>query len=353
MSESGQTVTISYKSILRVVIVLLGLTFLYVIREVLGLLFVSVILAAAIDPWVTWFHKRKIPRGFAIIIIYTILFLIMGITVAALIPPLKEQVGQLQTFYPQYYDLFVGEQGVGEEVPVEPEVASGLTAFDGNLAQFSFGAVDTLWNVGGGAFAFFGLLVLIFYMTIQENGMERVLRAVVPEKQRKYAVELFERIQDKMGLWLRAQLFLMLAVGIMTYIGLTALGVKYALVLALLAGLTELIPFIGPIIGAIPAVFVALSTSLPKAAVVALLYFVVQWLENNILVPKIMKRAVGLNPVVVIAAILIGFEFGGIAGAIVAVPVAAALAVFLGDVFDLQAFEERVFKDGKERIVDS
>lgn len=349
MSNSSTNVTISYQSIIRVVVVLLGLAFLYVIREVLGLLFVSVILAAAFNPIVTYLHSRKIPRGFGILIIYLSLFIVFGFSIAALIPPIKEQIGQLQTHYPAYHDLLLGKQSsvVGDEV-----IGSQFPGGD-MLAQFGFGAASTIWEFGGGAFAFFALLALIFYMTVQENGIERVIRAIVPASHRRYAVELFDRIEDKLGLWLRAQLFLMFAVGFMTYIGLFILGVKYAILLAVFAGITELVPFIGPIVAAIPAVFVALNLSITKALIVVALYILVQWFENNVLVPRFMRRAVGLNPAVVIAAILIGFEFGGIVGAIVAVPVAAAIAVVLSDIFNLQAIEEKVFKDGKERIVNS
>lgn len=342
MPSSHIKITISYQSIFRVVLVLIGLAFLYTIRAVLGLLIVSVILAAAINPWVTWLQKRKIPRGLAILVIYLVLFVILGITIAALIPPLKEQVGQLKLHYPVYYEALLGGDSSNSQI-----IGDSVQGVDTGslLRQFSFGAAQTVWDVGGGAFGFFSMLVLIFYMTLKENGLEHALGAVVPRQHREKFLELFGRIQLKMWLWLRAQLFLMLVVGAMTFIGLKILGVKYALLLSLVAGLTELIPFVGPIIGAIPAIFVALNMSFMKAILVAVLYVLVQWSENNILVPRFMRRAVGLNPVVVIAAILVGFEFGGVMGAIVAVPVAAALAVVLSDVFNLQAIEENVFRN--------
>ena len=135
-----------------------------------------------------------------------------------------------------------------------------------------------------------------------------------------------------MGMWLRGQLFLSFIVGLLVYIGLLILGVKYALVLALIAAILEIIPFIGPTIAAIPAILVGLTDSWIKALVVVILYFVVQQLENHIIVPKVMQKAVGLNPIVVIIVIMVGAKLGGIVGALIAVPVAAAIGVFVGDI---------------------
>lgn len=336
--------TLSYRSIFRVVLVLLGLVVLYVIREVLGLLFVSVIFAAAINPSVTWLQSKKIPRGLAILIIYLILFAVIGVTVASLIPPLREQLFQIRSNFPILFESLAGSTELSTQASsgVVSAVQQSLLGAEGTLGRLSGGLFGTVSTVGERALSFLGLLALIYYMTVSENGMERVLSAVVLPKHRAYAIQLFERIQDKIGLWLRAQAFLMIVVGTLTYIGLKLIGVKYALLLAMVAGLTEVIPFIGPIMGAIPAVFVAFNTSITKALLVVALYFFVQWFENNILVPKVMKRAVGLNPVVVIAAILIGAKLGGVLGAIIAVPVAAAIAVAVSDLFDVQAFEERI-----------
>ncbi|MBU4332000.1 AI-2E family transporter, partial [Patescibacteria group bacterium] len=143
-------------------------------------------------------------------------------------------------------------------------------------------------------------------------------------------------MQKKIGSWLRGQVILMIIIGILSYIGLLILGVRYALLLALFAGLMEIIPYIGPIFGAVPAVFIALTQSPIKGLLVIVLYLIIQQLENNLIVPKIMKRAVGLNPIVVILVILIGGKIAGIVGALIAVPVATAFSVMLKDFLDLR-----------------
>jgi len=181
---------------------------------------------------------------------------------------------------------------------------------------------------------FFGILVLTFYMLLQDDGLSRLIQSVVPRTYQSYTLRLLAHMQDRIALWLRGQLILSLVVGILTLIGLAVLGVKFALLLALIAALTELIPYLGPILGAIPAVFIAFTQSPTLGLMTLVLYIVVQQLENHLLVPRIMSKAVGLNPVVVIVAILIGGKIGGVVGAIVAIPIATALAVLLREVFD-------------------
>jgi predicted PurR-regulated permease PerM len=153
-------------------------------------------------------------------------------------------------------------------------------------------------------------------------------------------MHLIARMQEKIGRWLRGQLLLSLIIFLMTYAGLTILGVRYALVLALFAGVTELIPYIGPFIGLVPALFIALTQSPIVALGVLVLYIIIQQLENYVIVPKVMQRAVGLNPIVIIVAMLVGAKMAGILGIILAVPVATALSVAVGDLFELKRDED-------------
>jgi predicted PurR-regulated permease PerM len=157
-------------------------------------------------------------------------------------------------------------------------------------------------------------------------------------------MNMFVRVQDKLGLWLRAQLLLSGIIFLVTWIGLLILGVKYSLVLALIAGITEVIPFIGPIIGAIPAVLLAFLQSPIKALLVLILYLVIQQLEGNILVPKVMQKTVGLNPIVVIVVILLGAKIAGVLGALLSIPVAVAIMTIAGDWFGVVAEEVRAKK---------
>ena len=179
-------------------------------------------------------------------------------------------------------------------------------------------------------------MVLTFYLTVEEHALKRMLRSLVPVRYQPYITHLVNRIQEKIGMWLRGQLILSLIIFLLSWFGLTILGVKYALVLAIFSGLTELVPYLGPFIGAIPAVFIALTQSPALALGVIVVYLIIQQLENNVIVPKVMQRAVGLNPIITIIAMMIGFKLAGILGIIIAVPVATALSIVLNDFIEIE-----------------
>ena len=181
---------------------------------------------------------------------------------------------------------------------------------------------------------------MAFYLVIEEDAAKRLFRHLTPKKHQAYIVGLVNRMQEKLGHWLRGQLLLMLIVGLLTYVMLLVMGVEYPLVLGVFAGFAELVPYAGPIIAAIPAIVIAFVSSPVKAVIVALLYFGIQQLENTVLTPKIMQKSVGLNPVISLMVLLIGFHaaplFGmpEFVGAILAIPVTTVLSVGLRDVVD-------------------
>ncbi len=165
-----------------------------------------------------------------------------------------------------------------------------------------------------------------------KNGVESFLVAVVPERYEPYVIDLWKRAEAKMGLWLQGQMLLALIVGLLVYVGLAVLGVRFALILAVMAMMLELVPMAGPVLAAIPALGVALLQGPQMALWVLLLYIAVQQLENHVLFPIIMGKATGMNPIVVILAILIGGHLAGVAGAILGVPVATVIVEILDDV---------------------
>lgn len=328
--------SISYTSIFRVVLVILGLLFLYIIREVVALVFVSIVVAAALDPFVDYLQKHKVPRALSIIMIYLIILLVFSVVIVLLIPPVSEQIGQLARNLPAYYEkVALGfnslRDGAGSDVPATlPQALSGLST---NLAGASSGLFSTLAGIFGGLISFLSMLVITFYLLVKDKGLKYFLHYLTPPQYRDYMRGLIDRIETKVGMWLRGQLILCLIVGSLVYLGLTILGVKYALLLGVIAALTEIIPYVGPFIGSLPGIFIAFSDSLTKVILVILVYFVVQQLENYILTPRIMQRSTGLNAVVVMIGILIGAKFGGIVGALLAVPVISIAEVILLDIF--------------------
>lgn len=337
---STRSVSISTDTIVRVILILLVLGFLYLIKDVLALFFVAVILSSAFDPLIDWFQVRKIPRALSIIGVYIIFLGIVGGAIYLLIDPIGSQVKDMSKNFPEYY-VKINEsiqrlQSI-ETSNVPEKLSTNIGDITKGLSQAGSSIFNLLTSIFGGMISFFMVLVITFYLTVEEEGMKKFIQSIVPDKHRPYTAKLITDIQHRMGFWLRGQLILSVIVFLMVFIGLSALGVKYALILALLAGIFEIVPFLGPWISAIPGVFFAFSQKPILALWVAILYFAVQQIENNLIVPKVMGKSTGLNPLVVILAILIGARVGGIVGALLAVPVAIAIAVYFESVLGNKA----------------
>ena len=322
---------------MRIVLVMLGIYFLYLSLDVLALLFISIIVASALTPWVDWWQRYRIPRSVGVIIIYVVVFFVISAMIFLLIPPLVEQIRALAINLPNIYGRAVlGLQQLqnGVDIDTAATLQSALDNLGSSLAKATTSIFTALNSIFGGLIQLMVVLVISFYLIVQENGLKKFLRSVTPAKYQPYLMQLINRTNIKIGQWFRAQLLLMLVIFALTYLGLWALGMNYVLVLALWAGLTEIIPYIGPIIGAVPAIFLAFTVSPTMGFLVLLLYVVIQQLENNILVPTIMRKAVGLNPIVSILVILVGAKIFGIIGAVLSIPVATVVAVFLSDFFE-------------------
>jgi len=338
MPRTKAITELTYSSIIKVAVVVLAATFIYIIRDTLALLFVAIIFAAAIDPWIDWLQKYKIPRGVSVLMIYLVLLAIFSLVLVMMIPPVTEQVGQIARSIPAYYEkisigihslqdkTIEGSQEVGND-----SIISTLESLSLTLAQTTKSVFVTITNIFGGLFSLLVVLVITFYITVEEDALKKFVKFLTPAKSRSYVMNLIDRMELKIGLWLRGQLLLCLFVGALVYIGLSLLGVRYALLLALVAGIFEIVPYVGPWLSALPALLVAFGDSFWKVVLVGVLYIVVQQIENNIVVPKLMQRVVGLNPIVVIMAIMVGFKLGGVVGGLLGVPVAAAISVYVFD----------------------
>lgn len=326
---------ISAWTVVKVVLVFFLIYLVWSLRSVILVLFVALLLSALINPFADWFNRRKVPRAVSVLLIYVVLFGFLALVAVLLVPPLlselKELVKNFATIWTRISSAFVSLQQVSAEYGIEQNIQRGLQTLETSIGQFVGSALGTIRGFFGGFVAFLITLVLTFYMVVEEDAIRKLFRAVSPAEYHPYLSGLFTRIEQKVGLWLRGELLLMLIVGTFSYVGLSILGVEYALILGLLAGLTEIIPYAGPIIAAIPAVIIAFTQSPLKALFVIVLYFAIQQLENHLLVPKVMQKTVGLNPVVSIVALLVGANLGGVLGAILAIPVATALSVLAHD----------------------
>lgn len=330
--NQSQFIDISISAILRIVFVLLGLIFLYLIRDILMIVFFAIIIAAAVSGPVGWLQKRKIPRILGVAFIYLVVFLAVGLVFSMIMPLLAEQISHLAGQFPAFMErIGLSVQQWWGNYKIDANLQAILNQFSAKLGQATSNIFANVISVFGGLFSAMVVLVISFYLSLQEKGIKDFVLSLTPGAHQPYISNLIGRIQTKIGSWLRGLLLLMLIVGILTYIGLLALGVRYALLLALVAGFLEIIPFIGPIISMILAVIITFAQMPFLALLVVILYIVIQQFENYVIVPQVMKRAVGLNPITIIIAILIGAKLAGVLGIILSVPLTASLGEILGD----------------------
>jgi len=346
MDENNQHITfsLSTSSIIRVILILLFLGLLFVIRDIIFILFLSIVFAAGLSPWVDALENRQVPRVLAVVIIYILAIGLFAFATVILIPPMAEQIRDLTSSFPDLYEKivvgFANLQKFSSDVGVVDSVQRTLNAVNDGLRQLTGGLYNTVSSIFGGFITFLGVMVITFYMLLERNGMKKFITSIAPTQYQPYLIQVLNRVQRKLGDWLRGQLLLSVIIFVVTLIGLLILGVKFALILALVAGLLEFIPFLGPIIAAIPAVFLALGQSSLKALLVLMLYVVIQQLENQIIVPKVMERSVGLNPVTVIISMLVGAKIAGLLGVLLAIPIATVISIFFRDFFDRHRDDE-------------
>jgi len=324
--EGRLLIDISTGSILRVLVVLIALWFVFMMRDLLAILFISLILAAGLSPIVDTLKRKGIPRTLTIIILYLLIISLIGAFIYFVLPPVIIQFRQLTSQLPIYFNALIEFLNQLQNLT---GVTAELQSAGAFLGKFFDNIFATTLSVFSGAVAFATVLILTLYFLLEENGIKKFFISVLPIKQKTRITRITNRIGVKLGGWLRGQFILALAVGIATYVGLRLMGIPYTLTLALIAGVLEIVPILGPIIAAIPAIIVAFTVSPLTALLVTAFYIFIQELENKLLVPKVMQYSVGLNPVTIIIILLIGAKLMGILGMLLAIPVALVVYVIL------------------------
>jgi len=292
----------------------------YQVKEILIALFASYIIMAALKPAVVWMSKKRVPRIAAIAISYLTVLLFLVLLIFPLVPFFAEQVQKLLVNFPD----FVNSAGEALGFDIDPKSVAQAFPTE-NVGQNIFAVAG---GVFGGVFSIIAAFVISIYLFVDYSSIKNgFLDFFAPSKRKKVDL-IVERVEDKLGAWVRGQILLSLFIGVVTWVALTALQLgQYALPLAVLAAMLEIIPTVGPILAAIPAIIIGLSISPTIALILVFVYVGIQILENNILVPRIMQRSVGLNPIIVILAITIGGKFLGISGALLSIPFVSLLIV--------------------------
>jgi predicted PurR-regulated permease PerM len=306
----------------------------YLTRDALLLIYVSALVAIGLSPLVASLERRalpgmsrRLPRWGAILIIYLgLLGFIVGVGVL-IVPPLIDQARGLWAAFPemlhQAQQWLIARGLLNRELTVREAVAQA----PGNTSDTVGTIIAAVIGVVGGVFGLITILILAFYLLLESDAIVSTFVRMFPRAERTRVEDASVRVATKVSAWLGGQVLLGAIIGTTAAIGLFFLGVPYFYVLALLAGIGELIPIVGPILSAVPAVAVAFTVSPTMALAVAVFFFAQQQLENHVLVPRIMSRQVGLSASFVIIALLIGGSLLGILGAILAIPTAAILQV--------------------------
>ncbi len=324
-------IEISHKTIIFTVFFILFLKLIQSIYGVIIALFIAILIATAVYPLVNFFRvKLRIPRPISASII--LLLILVGIfsSIASILPLV---VTQTSLFVHRLPDLL-------DRVGIPYLDQSLITAQFGSLSSSLFRIALNTFSV---AVFLFTIFVISFYLILERDHLLAHLE-VLFGSQAERVQKLIVEVEGKLGHWVRGELFLMLTIGILTYIGLTLIGIEYAIPLAIIAGLLELVPNIGPTIAAVPAAVVGFATSPVHGMLTLGLAVLIQQLENNLIVPFIMKKAVGLHPVITIVALLVGYQLGGALLAVLALPFVLVIQVSLRHLY--------LSKNGEVKLVD-
>lgn len=329
--------TIRTSTVLKVIAILLAVGFVWILRDIFALLLVALFLAGLMHPAVRWAARHRIPKTLMVLGIYLLSFSGMALVLTLVIPTfthevvnITQRIGSQLTALTQYAQSL---REFSELHGLSDNLSAGISSLLNQFGTAASLAAATISNIFGGIAGLIIVLVMAFYMMVEDKEAARVFRNFVPEQHQAFIADILTQVETKIGGWLRGQLLLSLAIAMLYYIGLLVIGVPGPLPLALFAGFAEFIPYLGPIIAGIPIIMVALSDSTAKALLAAALMIVIQQVENQILVPKVMQRTVGLNPLVSIVAVLIGAQLFGIMGVLLAIPFATALSVLLTELY--------------------
>ncbi len=317
MAESSGPlkVEISRKTVIFTITALIGIWFLVQIREIIIVIFLSIILLSALLKPVEWLTKFKIPRVISVVIVYAVVIVVFFTGIGLIVSPLSKQTQDFTSKLPQII-AEINNFFIFHDIPVE-DVSKIIAGQVETVVRDIFKVTTTIFS---SILLFLTTFVLAFYFLLEWHKFIRYVASPFSGKQEKKIINLISKIETGLGNWLRGQIALSLLIGILVFLGLTALGIPFALPLALIAAILEIIPIIGPTVASIPAILVGLTISPLLGVAVIALYIIIQQIEGNFLAPVIMSKAVGLQPPIVIVALLIGAKIAGIAGAILAIP---------------------------------
>ncbi|SFS97429.1 AI-2E family transporter [Marininema halotolerans] len=338
-------------SISLVILVLLGILFLLVkispllhtliifLKAILGPFIIAIIFSYLLNPIVNMLSNRAVPRSLAVLLIYTLFICAIAIIVTNLLPLFNHQVHELVEHFPEWnqrVQTWIDQMNESKDAlpeSVRLGIEKSLDRLEGTITDGVGNMVGDLGSTLNQVFLAFIVPFLVFYMLKDVHVIENTVVKLLPTKRRREVIQMFREIHEALGNYIRGQLIVCVAVGVLAYIGYLLIGLPYALLMAAIVGIFNVIPYLGPFFGAIPALLVAVTVSKEMVIGVIVVNLIVQILEGNILSPQIVGKSLQMHPLFIIFALLVGGELGGIFGLILAVPLFAAGKVIIDHTF--------------------
>jgi predicted PurR-regulated permease PerM len=347
MDETPRTITISINSGTVTKVIVVGVLFfaLFLLRDLVLITLAAVFIASAIEPAVKFFARYKVGRLLSVVVVYLAVAGIIAGIFSLFLPIFLEETSDFLSNLPSY----IPSAGTSPTVDSVTQVVNGSSSVVKDisnrialpelvkelklaLTSVKSGFWQTVATLFGNVASFILIMVLSFYLAVQEDGVTNFLKVIAPIKHKNYVISLWRRSQEKIGLWIQGQLLLCLLVGVLVYLCLMIFQVPHALAFGVLAAVLELIPVFGPIIAAIPAVISAFSESgLPLGLTVVGIYLLIQQFENHLFYPLVVKKIVGIPPLIVILALIAGWQLAGFWGIMLSIPVGVALMEYFND----------------------
>ena len=340
MGDKNITVNITTESVVKTLGIIALATMLFYLKGIVIVVLTAIVISSAVEPGIMWFEKRNFPRLLGVVAVYLFALAVIGVLFLSIIPIFLQDISGLVSSIPTYlnqissYVPILDDSILKGYVPILQNIASTIST-NGvfNQVQSPSDFIATASNVINSGISAILIGVLSFYFSVTKDGVEYFLRIITPLKHEPYVLDLWKRTKIKIGAWLQGQLILGLVVGVMVYIPLAILGIRHALLLAITASILEIIPVFGPTLFAIPGILLTLmDKGIVLAFVVAGMYVIVQQFENYLLYPAVVKKIVGISPLVIILALAIGYELFGFLGLILAIPLSVLVIEYIQDV---------------------
>lgn len=342
MNGNNQLLDISWGTVVKLAFAGFFVYVVFLIRDILVLVLFGVIISVLFDPLIDFLQKRKIPRVISTIGVYLVLFGVISFTIFATTPVFVHEIQEFSARLPGYFEERIAPSLEGLGVATFNDFDDFVARVTSNAASETGTILKALFSIFGGLFSTFFVISVSIFLSIEERPIERIIKMLFPRRYEILALDLWKRSQRKVSGWFLSRVISSIFVFVATYFTLLLFGVQSPLSLSLLAGLLNFVPVVGPLLaGVLIALIVALDSFL-QAFFVILAFTLIQQIEENVLMPLLSKRFVGLPPTLVIISLAIGAQFWGIMGAILAIPLAGILFEFLRDFLKRRKEEQTV-----------